>query len=61
MNLKKIVVFHLIVSSCWKLHALQISKNIRKGQKQLVWDGCIENKVHREGAEERETGVQMGE
>lgn len=61
MDLKKIAVVHFIISSCWMLCALQVSKNISKGQEQLIWDCCAESKAHRDGAEELETGVQMGE
>ena len=61
MDLKKIAVVHFIISSCWNLCALQSSKNIKKGQEQHVWDSCAENKAQRDGAEEIEAGVQMGE
>lgn len=60
MDLNKIAA-DFTISSCWKLCALQMSENNRKRQKKLAWDSCVENKVHREGVEEIETGVEIGE
>ena len=61
MDLKKIAVVHFIISRCWNLCAQQTSTNIKKGQEQHVWDSCAENKAQRDGAEEIEAEVQMGE
>lgn len=59
MDLKKIAVVHFIISSCWKLCALQISKNTGKDKSNSF--EIAENKARRDGAEKTETGVQMGE